>query len=80
MTAQDYQQLIVEGLDGLPPDALAEIADFVLFIRKRAMRPEAFQEEMRDVLLRAELKQLSRDEASHVEEEFEDYDRLYPRE
>jgi hypothetical protein len=80
MTAQDFQQLIIEGLDGLPSEALAEIAHFVLFIRKRATRPEAFQEEMREVLLRAELKQLSRDEAAHLEKEFEDYDRRYPGE
>jgi hypothetical protein len=80
MTAQDYQQIIVEGIDGLTPDLLAEIADFVLFIRKRAMHPKAFKEELRGAILKSELKQLSGDEEAHLEKEFEDYERIYPRE
>ena len=80
MVIQDYQQLIIEGIEGLSLDARAEIADFVMFIRKRSTHPDAFQEEIGDVLLRAELKPLSRDETTHLEEEFEDYERLYPRE
>ena len=80
MTTPDYQQLIIEGIEGLPPDVLAEIADFVLFVRKRAMQPQAFEEEIQNALLRIELKQLSRDEEAHSEKEFEGYEHLHPRE
>lgn len=80
MTMEHYQQLIVEGIKGLPPELLAEIADFVYFVRKRALEPQTFEEELEDALLRVELRQLSRDEEAHLEKEFEDYDRLYPRE
>ncbi|MCI0488882.1 MAG: hypothetical protein L0229_20005 [Blastocatellia bacterium] len=80
MTAQNYQQLIIEGIKGLPPDVLAEIANFVYFIRKRAMQPQDFEEELHNALLNVELKQLSHQEEEHLEKEFEDYERLYPRE
>ncbi len=30
---QTYQQLIFEGIQMLPPDALAEIVDFILFAK-----------------------------------------------
>jgi hypothetical protein len=80
MTAPIYQQLIIEGIKGLPPESLAEIADFVYFVRKRILEPQAFQEELRNAGLGVELRQLSRDEEKHLEKEFEDYDRLYPRE
>ncbi|HXG64691.1 MAG TPA: hypothetical protein VNO70_06260 [Blastocatellia bacterium] len=80
MTTQDYQELIMEGVKGLPPELLAEIADFVYFVRKRATHPQAFAEEIRDVLLNAELRQVGRDEEAYLEEEFQDYERIYPRE
>jgi len=79
MTAQTYRQIILEGIKGLPPEVLAEIADFVYFVRKRALQPQAFEEELQTVLLNAELRQMSRDEEAHLEKEFEGYDRLYPR-
>ncbi len=78
MTMQDYRNVILEGIENLPPDILAEIADFVLFVRKRAMQPQAFQEELEMALLSLELKQLSRQQESHLEEEFADYERRYP--
>lgn len=80
MTIQDYQQLIIEGIKGLPQEMLAEIADFVYFVRRRTLQPQAFEEELRNALLRVELKQLSRDEEAHLEKEFEGYDQLYPSE
>ncbi len=70
MTVETYQQLIREGLEGLPAELLAEIADFVFFVRRRALQPEAFQEEMQAALLATELRQWSRDETMHLEEEF----------
>lgn len=80
MTIQNYQQLIIEGIKGLPQEMLAEIADFVYFVRRRTLQPQAFEEELRNALLRVELKQLSRDEEAHLEKEFEGYDQLYPSE
>ena len=53
MTTQTYQQLITEGIKGLPLEILAEIADFVFFVRKRVVQPEAFEEELHNALLRA---------------------------
>jgi hypothetical protein len=79
MTSLTYQQLINEGIKGLPAEYLAEIVDFVYFLRKRKLQPELFEEEMQSVLLNAELSQMSREEEAHLEEEFKNYDKLYPR-
>lgn len=49
-------------------------------MRKRALQPQAFEEELQNALLRVELRQLSRDEEAYLEKEFEGYDQLYPRE
>ncbi len=71
MSTQTYQQLIVKGIDGLPEEMLAEITDFVYFVRRRMAQPQDFA---------AELRRLGRNEAIHLEEEFAGYDRRYPRE
>jgi hypothetical protein len=78
MTTQNYQKLINEGIKGLPTDTLAEIVNFIFFLRKRTMQPRAFEEEMQSTMLNTELHQLSREEEAHLEKEFENYDKLYP--
>lgn len=80
MTAQTYQELIYEGIKGLPTDTLGEIVDFIFFLRKRKLHPEAFEEELQSTLIRSELLQLNRNESEHLEKEFENYDKLYPKE
>ena len=80
MTAQSYQQLIIEGIEGLPPEILAEITDFIYFVRKRTLQSHTFEEELQNSLLKVELRQLSRDEEAHLEQEFENYDKYYPLE
>ena len=80
MAQPTYQQLILEGIKGLPPETLLEIVDFIYFVRKRTLQPDAFAEEVHQGLLNAELRRLSRDEEAHLEDEFKDYERRYPRE
>jgi len=46
MTSQTYEQIIAEGIKGLPQEMLAEIADFVYFVRKRATQPHVYEEEL----------------------------------
>ena len=77
---QSYRQLIYEGINGLTPEVLTEIVDFVYFVRKRSMEPQAFAEDLRTALLNKELRDLSRAEEQHLDKEFENYDKLYPRE
>jgi hypothetical protein len=79
MTTQTYQHLIYEGIKGLPSETLAEITDFIFFLRKRKLQPEIFEEEMRNTLINESLSQMSHEEDVHLEKEFENYDRLYPR-
>ncbi len=79
MTTQDYQELIIDGIKDLPPEMLAEIADFVYFVRKRAVQPQVFEEERYSMLLNTDLRQLSRHETAHAEAEFDNYGQLHPR-
>jgi hypothetical protein len=79
MTTQQYRELILDGIKDLPPETLAEITDFVYFVRKRAVQPQAFEEDRYSMLLHADLRQLSRDEAAHNEAEFDDYEQRHPR-
>ncbi len=76
---QTYEKLINESIKGLPLNVLAEIADFIYFIRKRTYKPEFFEEELQSELLNTELSHLTSDEELHLEKEFEGYDKLYPR-
>ena len=78
MTSPTYRQLILDGMQDLPPEVLAEIADFVYFVRKRTLQPEVLEEELRNILLKAELGQLRRDETAHLEQELDGHDGLPP--
>ena len=80
MTTQEYQEMIAESIRDLPEETLAEIAHFVLFMRKKTLEPNVFEDELWGKKLEMELKQLGRDQEAHLEQEFADYDRLYPRE
>ncbi len=80
MTTATYREIIAEGIEGLPVEALAEIADFVLFMRRRSLQPEAFADENHRTLLLTELKNLSRGEEAHLDEEWDDYEQRYPLE
>jgi len=73
MQSQTCRQLIYEGINGLSPEALVEIVDFVFFVRKRTLQPNDFEEDLRTALLNKELRDLSREEEVHMDKEFEDY-------
>ena len=77
---QTYKQLILEGIQDLPTDLLIEIADFVYFVRKRAVAPDTFAAEQYALLLGQERQQMSAAEANHLEAEFQDYEQHYPHE
>lgn len=79
MTYQTYEQLIIEAIRGLPTNRLDEIVDFIFFVRTREMKLQSSDDELREAFLRAELKQLSREEESHLEQEFTGYEHLHPR-
>ena len=79
-TQESYQQLILNGIQTLPPSALAEIVDFVYFIRKKFRQPELLTEEHYEILLQTELQTLSHQEQTHLEQEFANYEKCYPYE
>ncbi len=80
LPSQPYHQMVIDGIKGLPPEMLAEIVDFIYFVRKRKFEPTAFSEDLRFLMLNSELRKLDEKEASHLEKEFEGYNERYPRE
>ena len=79
MTTETYQKMIVAGLDGLPDNFLAEIADFVLFLRHKLEYPNVFVEEVGQSLLQPAMQVGWQESLAHLEEEFVDYDQRFPR-
>lgn len=74
MNQPSYEQIIVAGIRRLSPERLREVADFVYFLRQRDENDAELQQ-----LIGADLSNLDESEIKHLEEEFEDYERLYPR-
>ncbi len=74
----DLQKTIISGLQGLPDASLYEIAEYVLFVRQKALRPEQFQQQFEELLIEEELAVLESNEATHLEEELKDYQDIYP--
>ena len=72
----NLEQIIKEGIKGLPQTYLSEVADFVVFVRRRAMKQQPYDM----TAIRQELSQLSAHEQAHLEEEFRDFDQQFPRE
>ncbi len=79
METTSYEKIIVSGIKGLPTETLREIADFVYFVRRRAVDPKSFEDEQFRALVEADLGNLDETEAKHLEEEFADYESVYPR-
>ncbi len=78
MTPQVYKQLILNGIQDLSPNLLAEVANFVYFLRKQNEEPDAFTSDQFELLLGKDLQQFDLAEMRHLEEEIADYQQLYP--
>ena len=75
-TTVELEQLIGEGIKGLPTEYLSEIADFVVFLRRKALEGKEYQ--LSDI--QQELSLLDTHERQHLEEEFQDFDQQIPKE
>lgn len=75
----NQKNLIQQAVEGLPEEALSEILHFVYFVRKKVLHPKLFEEELEDLMLQQELGVLSQKEVLHLEEEFEGYEKQYPK-
>lgn len=67
----DFEKVIIQGIKGLPQQYLGEVADFVIFMRQKSLKAYNFKEE---------LSILNENEIKHLEEEFKDFDKLFPKE
>ncbi|GAB3757270.1 hypothetical protein [Spirosoma pomorum] len=75
-TAPNFEQPIVEGIKGLPQQYLSEVADFVLFLRRRVIEQQSYDVDS----IRQELSMLNAHEQQHLEDEFADFYQRYPKE
>ena len=78
MTAEAYQKVILAGLEGLPAEVMAEIADFVLFVRRKVEQPNAFATELEQSQLQRMLQTGWLESLAHLEEEFAEYEQRFP--
>ena len=71
------EKLILKETKGLPPFALNEVLDFILFIKEKKLKKKnhSFSSD-----LESELSLVDHKEMIHLEEEFRDYKELFPRE
>jgi hypothetical protein len=69
------EKLILKETKGLPPFALNEVLDFILFIKEKKLKKDAntFKSS-----LESKLSRLDHEEMVHLEEEFKDYKELFP--
>lgn len=74
MNQTSYEQLIVAGIRNLPPERQREVADFVYFLRQREENNAEYER-----LIEADLAALEAEELEHLNEEFKDYEQIYPR-
>ncbi|MCB9126175.1 MAG: hypothetical protein H6643_16920 [Caldilineaceae bacterium] len=79
MTAETYQEKILAGMDGLPDEVLAEIADYVYYLRRKVTMPDVYAAEVHRGMLQYTLRGGRQDSLTHLEEEFADYDQQFPR-
>ena len=73
----DFQDVITKGIQGLPTKYLSEVADFVVFMRCKAFEgddPCNFEN------IKHELSLMDARQLSHLEDEFKDFDQLFPKE
>ena len=66
MTPQVYREMIISGIQDLPPALLSEVANFVYFVRKQVDDPDAFAVEQYSLLLNKSLSQLETNELTHL--------------
>lgn len=71
-TAQLEKELLQNTKD-LPKEALQEVIDFVRFLRHKIARQSSDY-------INLETSSLNSSQIIHLEEEFENYQKLYPRE
>ena len=71
------EQQIAEETKGLPIDALNEILDFILFIKRKRIKKTS--KKITQNNLNLELSIMNQKELLHLEEEFKNYKKIYPR-
>jgi len=78
MTTMTYQEKILAGIDGLPDDVLAEITDYIYFLRRNVTLPDVYAAEVQHEVLEYSLRSGRQDSLVHLEEEFADYGVEWP--
>lgn len=79
MQLANYEQLILKGIRGLPKETLKEISDFVLFKRKQSLQNSSFTDELFEAIIEYDLQKLNAKEITHLEAEFKNYEKKYPK-
>lgn len=71
MTPAQLEKTLLQYTKGLSKEALLEILDFVQFVRQKEFKKSPDN-------IKSELTRLNESQTSHLEDEFEDYRKIYP--
>jgi hypothetical protein len=77
MNTAKYEKLILTEVKGLSEEALSEVLNFIQFLKQKVGKIKSDRYEKK---ASKSLTRLGKSELSHVEEEFANYKKLYPRE
>jgi hypothetical protein len=75
-TSVNLKHLIAEAIKDLPQSYLSEIADFVFFMKQKAIEQQPYGIET----IPQELWLMNSQEQAHLEKEFADFDQQFPKE
>ena len=73
MNTTKLENELLRYTKGLSNETLREVIDFVQFLRKKRLKETSNN-------LSQELSNMSSEQTSHLEKEFEDYKKIYPSE
>lgn len=79
-TQVPIQEVIWANIKDLPKDRISEILDFITFVRTKTFRPQILEEPAILDSIHHDLGVLDSTEHIHLEQEFSDYQVLYPYE
>lgn len=78
MSGLEKKEMILKETKGLSLEALSKVLDFIQFLKTKELKKagkEPFEESLTD-----DLKELQKTSLTHLEEEFANYEVMYPYE
>ncbi|MBF0412315.1 MAG: hypothetical protein HQK70_06355 [Desulfamplus sp.] len=80
MITANWEDAIIKEANGLSWDSLQQVFDFIKFIKTQENKQSIIKQHLVDNNIQEELSLLDATSLTHLEEEFFDYKKMYPKE